>query len=79
MTTADDVDCRRCNAAGRLLKGWKAVTAVTVAKRRHTPMMTLDAFMVVWFGVGCIDLWLTYLWLGFRCSFAAEFKIYSYR
>jgi len=58
MTTADDVDCRRCNAAGRLLKGWKkAVTAVTVAKRRHTPM-TLDAFMVVWFGVGCIDLWL---------------------
>lgn len=51
MTTADDdVDGRRCNADGRLLKGWKAATAVTVAKRRHMPM-TLDAFMV-WFGVG---------------------------
>lgn len=50
MTTADDdVDGRRCNVAGRLLKGWKAATAVTVAKRRHMPM-TLDAFMV-WFGV----------------------------
>ena len=43
--TDDDVDGRRCNAAERLLKGWKAATAVTVAKRRHMPM-TLDAFMV---------------------------------
>ena len=47
MTTVDDdVDGRRCNDAGRLLKGWKAATAVTVAKRRHTPMMTLDAFIM---------------------------------
>ena len=58
-TTDDDVDGRRCNAAERLLKGWKAATAVTVAKRRHMPM-TLDAFMV-WIGRCCVVLCWVYV------------------